>query len=228
MIAVTDVDDALRRPQHLVREYVDALLDVERSPGEADRVVLRALQGGADPRWILLHAIPAVLHEVGDRWHAGEISTGDERVATTVIQSTMRDLGTRLERSPRLGLVAVVAAVGREQHDNGPRLLADVLDADGWDVLFAGAATPASALVRLVNEREPQAVALGITLPRYLPALERTVRALKTQIMNSPFVLVGGQGCAGQSDFAHRIGADAHASTIEDAVALLRQPQRQR
>ena len=205
----------------LVREYVEALLDAHAVPGAADRMITRALDDGADARWILMHVIPAALHEVGDRWQAGEISIGEEHLATVVVQGTMRELARRLARSPRTGRLIAVAAVGIELHENGARLLADVLDAHGWDVLFAGAATPASALVRLVDERKPDAVALAITLPRYLPALEAAVRALKTQLIDPPFVIVGGQGCSGQSRIAERLGADAYAATIDEAVTLL-------
>ncbi|HUR17283.1 MAG TPA: cobalamin-dependent protein [Candidatus Limnocylindrales bacterium] len=205
----------------LVREYVDALLDDSRSPGDADRAISQALEKGADPMWILLHLIPAALHEIGDRWQAGEISVGDEHLATGIVQGTMRDVARRLTRSSRLDRAIVVAAVGGELHDNGARLLSDMLDAHGWDAFFAGAATPVADLVRLIEERRPAAVALSITLPRYMPALEAAVRALKSQVSDAPFVVVGGQGCAGQSDLAERLGADAHARTIDEALLLL-------
>ena len=205
----------------LVNEYVDALLNVEARPGEADRVIARAIADGVDPRSLLLETLPAALHDIGDRWQAGEISIGDEHLATVVVQGTMRDLAVRLERAPRLDRAIVVAAVAGELHDTGARVLADVLDANGWDVFFAGAATPTGALVHLVDERRPTAVALAITLPRHLPALEAAVQALKTQVTDPPFVMVGGQGCAGQRGLAERLGADAHALTPDEALEVL-------
>jgi MerR family transcriptional regulator, light-induced transcriptional regulator len=205
----------------LASAYVQALLDMEREPGAANALIEAAIATGMDPAEIYLEVLPRALHEIGDRWEAGGISVGEEHLANSVIQGTMRALAVRLPRSARRSGTVVVAAVDRELHDNGPRIVADILDANGWDVLFVGAATPTDALLQLIREREPIAVALGATLPESLSALREAVAAIKTRLPHPPFVLIGGQAVPSDPLFWTKIGADARAITPQDAVQAL-------
>src|SRR3712207_7536505 len=47
--------------------------------------------------------------------------------------------------------LAVVTGTPGELHALGPRVVSDLLQADGWEVLLLGAATPAPDLVALVD-----------------------------------------------------------------------------
>ncbi|MEO6350913.1 MAG: cobalamin-dependent protein [Candidatus Limnocylindrales bacterium] len=205
----------------LSSEVVDALLDAEGHPGEANLVIHRAIGSGWVAGDIYLSVLPKVWHDIGERWHHGLISVAEEHLATGVIQSTMRDLARLLPRSPRTGRSIAIAAVVGERHDNGPQMVADLLDASGWDVIFAGAATPTNGFVQLISERRPDAVGLGITGRENLAALTRAVTAIKTRISDPPFILVGGQGAPADAAFAASIGADASASTADEAVLAL-------
>jgi MerR family transcriptional regulator, light-induced transcriptional regulator len=117
----------------------------------------------------------------------------------------------------------VIAAVEGELHALGSRVLGDMLEADGWSVLYVGAAVPTDALVALVRDRAPTVVALSTAVSTHLPALQDAVTRPRAPDMRPTFVLVGGQACAAQPGLADRLGADACELRADTAVELLRQ-----
>ena len=205
----------------LVQEYTEALLSPIAIPSNARHVIDRALADGVPPLRLYVDVIPQSLYEVGRRWERGEISVAAEHMATAAAQDVLRDLARHLPSTERNGRTAVVAAIEGELHELGPRVLADLLHADGWDVLYAGAATPTNALVRLTEERRPDVVALSATLSTQLPTLADAVARVRAT-RPSPFILVGGQGCAGIRDAAKRLGADACELRADQAIDVLR------
>ena len=205
----------------LVHQYTEALLSPTANPSHARHVIERALASGVPPMRLYVDIIPESLYEVGRRWERGEISVAAEHLATAAAQDVLRDLARRLPSTERNGRTAIVAAIEGELHELGARVVADLLDADGWEVFYVGAATPTSALVRLTEERRPDVVALSATLSTQLPTLADAVARLRAT-PPSPFILVGGQGCAGVHNAAGRLGADACELRADLAVERLR------
>ncbi len=202
-------------------EYAEALLDSNGHPADARAVIDRALDAGISPLRVFVDVVPQALHEVGNRWERGEISVAIEHLATGAAQDVFRDLARRLPSTDKNGRTAIVAAVEGELHELGPRVVADLLEADGWEVFYVGAATPTDALVWLTRERRPEAVVLSATLPAQLPTLKEAVARLRAE-RPSPFILVGGQACSGIRDIVAKVDADAYESRADLAVERLR------
>jgi methanogenic corrinoid protein MtbC1 len=207
----------------LAARYASALLDPNTNPSKANALLLDAVETGLSPTAIAVEIIPAALAAVGRAWEEGEASVADEHLATEAVKAALRDLATRFPRHAPREATIVIAAVEGELHSLGSRMLGDILEADGWDVLYVGAAAPTDALVGLVRDRAPTVVALSTTLSTHLPALEDAVARLRAPDMPPTFVLVGGQACAAQPDLAERLGADACELRADTAVELLRE-----
>jgi methanogenic corrinoid protein MtbC1 len=161
------------------------------------------------PLRVLVDVIPRPLHEVGTRWELGEISVAVEHMATAAAQNVLHKVVGLLPAAESNGKTVVVAAIEGELHELGPRIVADVLEAAGWEVFYVGAATPTDAVIWLVRERQPDAVVLSATLPSKLGTLTDAVRRIRSECPSRPFILVGGQACAGRTDVAAKVGADA-------------------
>jgi MerR family transcriptional regulator, light-induced transcriptional regulator len=204
----------------LSQELVATLLDASRHPDDVHHLIEGAIANGWAGADIYLQVLPIAWHEIGARWQNGQIS-GDEHLATSVIQSAMRSLAPSLPRSPRHGRSVSIAAIDGERHDNGLRMLTDVLDAAGWDVFLLGTALSAFDLVRHLRERSPDAIAIGITRPDCLHSLERAVVAIRAELPYRPFILLGGQGVPRGKAYAYSIDADAWAADPQEAVTAL-------
>jgi methanogenic corrinoid protein MtbC1/DNA-binding CsgD family transcriptional regulator len=201
----------------LATRYTEALLTKDTHPRHANDLLMRALDSGVPLLTLYIEVIPTALASVGQKWESGEISVADEHIATGIVRDGLYDLSRRAERRPPRDLSILVAAVDEELHDLPTRILSDVLIADGWQVLCVGAATPVDALARLVIDREPDVVALSVTMAHFVPALEESVRRLRAADVPPTYILIGGQGMTAGGLY----GADAVVSRLDEAISIL-------
>jgi methanogenic corrinoid protein MtbC1 len=202
--------------------YLGALLASD--VGAARGVLDDAIAAGLPVRRIYLDVLQPTLYEIGKRWSHAELSIAQEHLATAATQSAMARLAESLADGPRRVRpgTAVVACVSDELHAVGGRMVADFLEADGWNVAFLGQLTPSTDLAALAAEQEATLVALSAALPERVPLVADTCAALRG-LDPAPFVLVGGQAFGGSAERALRTGADAYAGDAEGAVAAVRQ-----
>jgi methanogenic corrinoid protein MtbC1 len=202
----------------LRERYVEQLIAGEA--GQAQRVVAEALR--VVPVGTVYHALLAEgLYEVGRRWARGDVSVAEEHLATGICEVILPDLAYRLPRVPRCRRTAIVACVPGELHALGSRIVADFLEAAGWDVLHLGALTPAGALAELVVARQAEVVALSATTPERIPEVEEVCRRLRS-LPSRPLIAEGGQAFTGEAE-ALRIGGDVFVRSPEALVAALRE-----
>jgi MerR family transcriptional regulator, light-induced transcriptional regulator len=200
----------------LRERYVDQLIagdaaDAQRLIGEALRVV---------PVATVYHALLAEsLYEIGRRWARGEVTVAEEHLATGICEVILPDLAVRLPRSPRFRRTVIVACAPGELHALGSRIVADFLEAAGWDILHLGALTPADALAELVVARGADVVAMSATTSERLPEAEQACARLR-QLPFSPLIVAGGQAFAGERE-ALGIGADVFVRSPEALCSAL-------
>jgi methanogenic corrinoid protein MtbC1 len=196
----------------LRERYVDAL--VAGDLASAERLIE---DSGTDVRTLYLQVLQPALYEIGRRWEEAEISVAQEHLATATTQSLMARLAERFETdAPRRDRRVLVACAEGELHSIGVRMVADFLDADGWDVLFVGALSPPSAVAELAAAQGVDVVALSASLAQRIPEIARAVAALRA-LATVPVIGVGGQAFGGDAEAALRTGADLYAA---DAAAF--------
>lgn len=201
-------------------EYADVLLG--RSPREARTAALGLLDEGLEPRALYLEVLAPALREVGSRWEQGLISVAQEHLATAIVSSVMATVAPRLIQPPPIARRAVLACTDGELHDVGLRMVGDFLEADGWDVPFLGALTPADSLQQLVARSKPDVVGLSTALTTHLASVAVAIAAIRT-VDPPPFVMVGGRAYRDDAAVAAGIGADVLLADAGAASALLRQ-----
>lgn len=155
---------------------------------------------------IMLNVIQPAQYELGRRWERDEISVADEHVGTAIAYLALNQLYEVLPRANPRAQSVVIACVQGEQHDLGARMIADLCEMDGFDVIYLGANVPTESLLRLIDERRPGAVLLSATMTWNLPELERTVE--RVEEMAVP-VLTGGQASTWLGDQADALALDA-------------------
>ncbi len=207
------------------RAYADTLRVGD--PLAAADVVDRALADGVSAAAIQSHVIAPAMREIGVMWERGVASIAHEHLATAVSHHVLTRLYPSLLRTPRRAdSMIVVAAVHGEHHVLGLRMACDVLEGAGFDVRFLGPDVPMSALLALVEEHHPLAVALGVTMPLGAAMLARQLRALR-EADPGVRLIVGGQGVpailrrgAGVLYAADTLELTEHAARLADeAVA---------
>ena len=200
--------------------YLDAVLAPDARAARA--LVEAACEAGLEPARIYLEVLQPTLHEIGRRWEAARISVAAEHLATQITASVLAGLAGRLtlERGSGHGRRAIVSCSPGELHVLGGQMVADFLEADGWDVLVLGADTPADALARMAAEQDVALVALSTALPAHLLAAGAACAALR-RLAHPPFIVVGGQAFGGDERRALAVGADAYAGDPGALLALV-------
>ena len=115
------------------------------------------------------------LEEIGELWSLEQISVAEEHYATEVTAQLLTTLAPDRRLAPTRGRLAVVTASPDELHALGARMLADLLERGGWEVIALGAAAPADALADLVATECPDVVALSTSTVGRLPGAEEAV-----------------------------------------------------
>ena len=186
--------------------FLNALL--ARDSARARATIEAALEQGTPVPDLYLGVLDPALREIGHRWAVGEINVAEEHYATAVAQSILDGLSRRLHRAPRDGRLAVVTGTPGEQHALGGRMVADFLEADGWEVILLGPGAPAADLVALVEHEQPDLVALSTATAGGLDGVAEVLRALAA-LQPRPFIVAGGQfWTASTRATALELGAD--------------------
>jgi methanogenic corrinoid protein MtbC1 len=163
------------------------------------------------------------MEEVGRRWELDRMTVADEHLATAVAGRVMASTCVSLPRPPAVrGRVLVTTAPG-EQHVLGARIVADLLERDGWDVLFLGADTPTGEVVRFARRQRPVFLGVSVALPTNVVAAADLVRAVRDDpVLRGVRVMVGGQAFRRHPELVAKVGGDGYASDAAAAAALAR------
>ncbi len=156
-----------------------------------------------------------LLRQVGDHWHAGEISVAEEHL---VSQAARQRLIALLAGAPRRSKHHVVCACpADEEHELGLLGVALHFRHAGWRVTYLGARTPALQLARVVKGAKADLVALSMIgepkTPRYL---EEIAAALP----EGTKVVVGGSGARRSKPLIKKLGFTLAESTADCLRAL--------
>jgi methanogenic corrinoid protein MtbC1 len=199
--------------------FLEGLL--ARDSARARRAVEEALAAGVPVPDIYLEVLDPALREIGHRWAMGSLNVAEEHYATAVAQSILDGLSRRLVRSPKDGRLAVVSGTPEELHALGTRVVADFLEADGWEVLLLGPGAPARDLTALVEQEQPDLVALSTATAGVIGGVVEVLGSLAA-LEPRPCIVAGGQfWTAETSPSALEFGADLVLQDPRELVATL-------
>jgi methanogenic corrinoid protein MtbC1 len=231
------VDAALHgepRTLHLVpdpigpRDLDDSSLAFRRALLARDARQARALiedlvHRGARIVDVYASVLRPALEEIGDLWSMEQVTVAEEHFATEVTAQLLTELAPDRRLAPTRGRLAIVGASPDELHALGARMVADLLERAGWEVLALGAAAPADALADLVASECPDVVALSTATVGRLPGVEDTLATLR-KLRPRPLIVCGGALYRGPViELARAWGADVVTSDLSELLDELRE-----
>lgn len=174
------------------------------------------------PDRLYLDVIEPAQHEVGRLWETNAISVADEHMATAVTQYVMAQCFPLMDRPDGCHGKMVLTGVEEELHHVGANMVADVLEAHGWDVHFLGTNLPHQGILQMVREHQPDWVGISATTLLSLPQVSRLIGEIRAAFPDSaPRIVVGGSVFRHSPDAWREVGADAVGTNLEEAIALL-------
>ena len=155
-------------------------------------MIMDAYRGGYPIPGIYMDIFQETLYEIGRLWESNRITVADEHMGTAITQYVMSNLYQHLEMSDEQRGRLVMTGVQGELHQVGANMVADVLEADGWDVLFLGTNVPAEGVLQSIRQHGADLFGISSTMLFNLPKVIQLVEAVRNEFGNSVRIMLGG------------------------------------
>ena len=202
------------------RLYLAAAVSGRRE--DALRIVQEAVRGGESPVDVYIDIFQSALHEVGRRWQTTGLTIAEEHMATATTQFILSVIHEEHPRTGGRGGTAVVTGVVNEQHVVGASIVANVLDAEGWDVRFMGSNLPHDAIVSAIGQNRASLVAISVTMSAGVADARDLIADIRRSSANPPRIIVGGAAFTRDEHLWQAIGADGFAADARSVAELAR------
>jgi methanogenic corrinoid protein MtbC1 len=189
---------------------------------DALAVVRESLREGGSLLDVYIDIFQESLYEVGRRWASTGLTVAEEHMATATTQFILGVLYEEIPRATMRRGNAVVTGVGDELHQVGANIVADALDADGWDVRFIGTNVPTEGILALLDEHDPTLVGISATIVGNVGRVRDLISDIHHRGDETPRILVGGGAFRAHPDLWRDIGADGFALDVRAAVEVAR------
>ena len=176
----------------LGRAYAAAVLAGDEVA--AEQVIRDAIAAKLTTAEIDDEIIAPALWLVGELWERGEISVGDEHLATEIsirVLALQRE-AQRVARARAHHRVMLATPAG-EHHVVALRMVGNLLRAAGYDVVMLGSDVPARALAASARRHRPHVICLSSTMPGGADHVLVSIHEVQRQWPAAGFV-VGGRG----------------------------------
>lgn len=218
------LDQKLEHPMSLANEkyttaslYLDMLLTGERVG--ARQMVESALAEGQEPCALLNQLIWPAMEQIQSLYKEDKIALASLNLATRLNRSLADQLTAKLPRKEANGKTVLIFCGDDEPEELGGQICADLFEADGWNVRFAGGGVPNDEVLKMIGEARPNLLVMFATLPSNVPAVRKLIDYLR-EINSCPEMQI--MCCGGiyrrAEGLAEEIGADLYAPDAAEAV----------
>ena len=213
----TEKDDFWLEQQQLLLSNL-----LSGNPRAALDQVNRLADSSYDLESVYTHLIMPSLYDVGRLWEQGQISIAHEHLSTSIIIRIMSSLYSSFCSTDHSRGTAIVSSSVNDHHEIGARMVADVLELNGWNVYYLGANTPIADLIMLIREEKPHILALSVTMSFNLPAAIEIVEQIKLIPIGFEMkIILGGYALQYLDNYSDEDldKIDFIASTLEETIS---------
>ncbi len=201
--------------------YLENLIEGNRH--QCSKIINELLDGGTDVKTVYNDIFRDSLYEIGRKWERNEISVAVEHMATSITESLMNLVYPYLFSQEHKNRKAIISSAVNEYHQIGGRMVADIIEMNGWDSYYLGANTPLTELLRMIEEKKPDVVGLSVSMYYNLYRLSDYISSIQQQF---PFVdvIVGGHAFMnGAEQLLSNHNGVVHLKGLEDLERYLKQ-----
>jgi MerR family transcriptional regulator, light-induced transcriptional regulator len=233
----TSLDDLLGRPLGVRRGVSPAAAQGTYLAGPSEQyfqvlrgqgrraafdLVRTTLSPGSTVAALYREVLTPALREVGRLWALGEMEVGEEHAFSEATQTVMAQrYPTQDAPAPRRGTRCCAFSACGEPHLIGLRMVADILELEGWDTLFMGAGLCGEHAMKALRKESPHLLALSVTVSHNVGFARELIASIHfDDALRRMKILVGGQAFLENPGLWKEIGADATASGPAEAALV--------
>lgn len=206
----------------LRREYLGEILAGKRKT--ALELIMDAYRGGYPIPGIYMDIFQEALYEIGRLWEANRITVADEHMGTAITQYVMSNLYQHLETSDARRGRLLMTGVQGELHQVGANMVADVLEADGWDVVFLGTNVPKDGIIESIRQHRSDLFGISSTMLFNIPRVVELVEAVRREFGGGVHIMLGGGAFRGLETLPVELVDCTLALNLADALEVTRNP----
>jgi len=184
-------------------------------------MVLAAVDEGLTVPELYEEVLAPAQTRLGRMWHHGEISVADEHFGSATTQAVMARLRTRFQHAASNGRTVVATSTPGDLHEIGLRMVADLFEIDGWNVVYLGANTPTADVIEMLERRKPDLLALSVNTALTLRDAGQLIEEVRqADDVAATKVLIGGPPFRVVEDLWRELQADGCAISATEAVRI--------
>jgi len=197
-----------------LKALADAIIKGDQNT--AVEITKAALAEGTAPKTVLNDGLIAGMDVIGVRFKKNEVYIPEVLIAARAMKMAMEFLEPELIKAGVKPIARfMIGTVQGDLHDIGKNLVAMMLKGAGFDVVDIGIDVSIEKFVEQAKTSGATLIGMSALLTTTMPALEKTLSALKDAGVTAK-ILVGGAPVT--QGYAEKIGADGYAADAASAV----------
>jgi 5-methyltetrahydrofolate--homocysteine methyltransferase len=184
----------------------------------AVQITTTALEEGTKAENILNDGLIKGMEIIGERFKKNEVYIPEVLIAARAMKGAMEILEPALAKAgvKPVGKFIIGTTAG-DLHDIGKNLVGMMMKGAGFDVIDLGVDVPVERFIEEARTTSTQLVGISALLTTTMPAMEKTVKALRRAGVKAKVMVCGAPVTQGYAD---KIGADGYAPDAASAVDL--------
>ena len=163
--------------------------------------------------------IVPLLHEVGVKWKAGEITPAHEHLGSVAVRRVLAWMQSSAV-VPVNAPVAVVGTPADQRHELGAKIVATTTSYESWKVVYVGSDLPAESIAVATRQSGARLIALSLIYPTHCPHLLEQLRAIRDMVPSEVLMVTGGTGAQAQKDAISACGIRVLSDLPEYRILL--------
>ncbi len=206
--------------QILIERFIETLISGDRSA--ARRVVDECVCADVEAERIIERLFWPALEQIEKLYRQDQLSVLSHHLATRLLRMLADQMQLRLSEREARGERILMVCGPTEPNELAGQMAADMLEAAGFGVTFAGGGIANDEIIHAIGEREPDRLVLFSSAPADLPHLRQLIDELRESGVAPKLQIVVGGGVFNRAEgLAEEIGADLWASSPEELVTQI-------
>ncbi len=195
----------------VVERLFETLIKGDR---EATRAIVQETIGAGIPAETLsIEVYWKILEMIISLYRADQLSTVAHHYATRLLRSLIDQVQARYTTKPSRGRSILTFSGPSEADELAGQLVADLAEADGYEVCFGGGGVAGDEILAEVGQRRPDGLQMFSSAPADAPQIRQVIDSIRTIGACPDVQIVVGGGVFSRADgLAEEIGADLWAS----------------
>ena len=204
----------------LYKDYMKSLMNLDKN--KAKEIVMSLLEMKLNLTEIYFSFIKKSLIETGNLWESGIVSVWKEHGISEISKEILELLKKSAEEMKYNSKPILAFTPGAELHHIGLKMLCDMLEMKGFNVIFLGNSIPSENIIHAIEEKDPQSILISVTMPYHIDSAIILIKLIRSKFGHkSPKILLGGAAFEHMENIELNTGADKYCRDIDEILEII-------